>query len=422
MEMKNICNILIIFFSSLLLLCGCQNIVPMQGADKVEGKTADSNLADNEMGWKWIVEPGKYEDLFFVDDELIAVKDNKGKYIVININGESVIPFEYESISKFNEDVAFVNIDGYFSYIDKNGLSISKDTFQDGYSFSESYSAVKHNNMWGFIDLSGNVSIKYQYEEVNSFSESRAAVKVDNKWGFIDNAGEMIIKPLFDQVRNFKEGAAAVNIDDKWGFIDISGNFIADIQYDNVKDFCEDYAAVMKNGKWGFVDKSGKLCIDFKYDDAGNFSEGKASVKLYNYKEGMDAWAYIDKNDNVVIDFYPYDASEGRIIWIGDFKDGLAFVSKTLYCIIDDKGNDVFLGDSEFFICSLNYNTEYDAIPGYVYTDDKMIEKKYGLLDLNGNQRLEPIFDYVYGFNGRFLIVEQIVGGEYKKGVIELIK
>lgn len=42
--------------------------------------------------------------------------------------------------------------------------------------------------------------------------------------------------------------------------------------------------------------------------------------------------------------------------------------------------------------------------------------KKYGLMGLAGNQRLEPIFDYISGIYGDYVVVESIVDGEYKKG------
>ncbi len=178
----------------------------------------------------------------------------------------------------------------------------------------------------------------------------------------------------------------------------------------------------MKNNKWGFIDKSGKINIALKYDDVGNFSEDKASVKLSNYKDGSDEWAYIDNKDNIVIDFYPYDSAGEQIFCVGEFHEGLAFVSKTLVSIIDDNGDSIFWGDSKFFISSLNYNSEYDAIPAYTYTDDAMKIKKYGLMGLTGNQRLEPIFDYISGIYGDYVVVESIVDGENKIGFIKIYK
>lgn len=50
-----------------------------------------------------------------------------------------------------------------------------------------------------------------------------------------------------------------------------------------------------------------------------------------------------------------------------------------------------------------------------------MTVKKYGLMGLRGNQRLKPAFDYIQGIYGDFVIEENIVKGEYKKGIIKLL-
>jgi len=49
-----------------------------------------------------------------------------------------------------------------------------------------------------------------------------------------------------------------------------------------------------------------------------------------------------------------------------------------------------------------------------------MTERKYGLMGINGNQRLEPVFDYVNGIYGDYVFVENMVNGEYRKGLIKI--
>ena len=127
--------------------------------------------------------------------------------------------------------------------------------------------------------------------------------------------------------------------------------------------------------------------IPCQYDEVGDFSEGLAAVK-----------------DAIQIDFYPYEATEGRRVLAGEFHDGMAFVSKGLYCIMDTKGEMIFSGDSRFFISVTEYN------------------KEYGLMGLHGEERLEPVFDYVYGMRGPYVIVEHNIGGEPGIGVIKLQK
>lgn len=377
-------------------------------------------IKGEELTWEWLISPGEYEDVMFVDKDLLAVKKGNKQYSIINTKKEEVSVGLYDEISEFYDGLALVKMNGSYFFIDREGNPLSNEFYEEAYGFSNGFAAVKKSNKWGFINKFGSMIINCQFEEVNIFKENMAAVKKNNKWGFIDTSGNINIPCQYNMVRNFHEGRAAVMKNNKWGFVDTSGKVLSDCQYDSVTDFQEGYAAIMKNDKWGFINESGELCIGIKYDEVENFSEGKAAVKVANYQNELDEWAYIDKNDNVVIDFYPYDASEGRMIWVGEFKDGLAFVSKTLYCVIDDKGNNVFYGNSDFFISSLMYYPKYDAIPVYTFTDEKMTVKKYGLMGLRGNQRLEPAFDYIQGIYGDFAIVENIIDGEYEKGVIEI--
>lgn len=446
MMMKEILKVLSILILSFLVFCGCydknlrnesaKNVsddyeettveesienaeatMPSISTDELANNTKNSN---NLLKWKWVVEPGVYEDVFFVDEDLIAVEDDEGKCKIINTTGEDVFHNEFDSISEFSNDVALIRINGKVTYINHDGKTISEKTYQDGYSFSESLGAVEQNDKWGFIRLDGTIAVEYKYEEVKPFHEHYAAIKLNDKWGFIDDLGKIVIQPEFDEVEDFHEGIAAVKLNRKWGFVDSNNSIIADFVYDMVKNFNEGYAAVMKDGKWGFINSSGSVCISLKYDDASNFSEGKAAVKLDNYIEGMDAWGYIDNEENTVLNYYPYDASEGRMIWVGEFKDGKAFVSKTLYTIIDSEGNNIFNVDSEFFISVLEYNEEFDAVPGYIFTDEIMKNQKYGLVGLNGECRLEPVFDYVNGIRGSYVMVENMIDGNFEKGIIEI--
>lgn len=410
--------ILIILLSG--FICGCQNTdkshsnVAQQRAETIPTK-------NDELKWTWCIKPEKYSNLYFIGNDLIAATKNYEKYVIVNTSGEIVIPFEYSSVSSFEDGFALVKDDEKTFFINKKGENVFDKVFEDADSFSDGFAPAKKDGRWGFIDKSGYMIIKNQFDQVNSFNEKFAAVEENNKWGMVDSSGNIVIDFQYDCINEFHEGLVAVEKDGKWGFLDKSGNIVTELQFDKVENFSEGFAAVMKNDKWGFIDKSGKISIDLKYDDVGNFSEGKASVKLSNYKDGLDEWAYIDKNDNIVIDFYPYDAAGDQTFSVGEFHKGLAFVSKTLLSIIDNNGKNIYLGsDSEFFISSLSYNSEYDAIPAYVYTDDAMKNKKYGLMGLKGSKRLEPIFDYISEIYGDYVIVENIINGENKVGLIKI--
>ncbi len=381
---------------------------------------------NGEFSWKWVIEPGEYQMISFANNGMILAVDKEGRYGAFDSEGEVVVSFCYDYISKFNYGIAEAELNGEAFYINEEGETLWDRKFDNAYGFQEEMGAVQVENLWGFVNLNGEMTIPCQYDEVKNFSEGLAAVKKNDKWGFIDKTGELFVDYKFDEVRNFQEGFSAVKMDGKWGFVDGEGRLAVECIYDEVKDFQEDHAAVMKDSKWGFVDNTGVVRINLQFDDAGNFSEGKAAVKVNEYQEGLDAWAYIDESGEIVIDYDHYFGVGGLMNYVGEFHNGIAFVSKEYYSIIDENGNNVFFGNnSKFFISSLDYNQEYDIIPAYIYADDAMKIRKYGLINLYGEQRLEPIFDFVGNINGKYVIVWDTaddISGYYTQGVIELVQ
>lgn len=340
---------------------------------------------DEAYDWKWVVETEKYEDIVFIDNDLMAVKNETGKYAIATMQGETLTPFMYESISAYKNDLAVVRIDGKCQYIDRN--------FQ--------------------------MVIEGEFEAAREFCYGLAAVKIDGKWGFIDETGAVVISCQFDEAHSFSDYRAAVKIGDGWNFIDTSGKLVSEENYEEVKDFSEYMAAVKKNGKWGFVDISNTVYVDFLYDGVGNFSENVAAVKVI--ENGVPMCAYINYFGEIKIDYQPCYGVEGRMNYIGDFHEGVAFMSKDLYCAIDRNGEVLCGNNTEFFISACVYYPELGVIPGYVYADEAMTIRKYGLMDDEGEARLEPVFDYVGALNGNYLIVEENVDGEWRKGMIELL-
>lgn len=286
-------------------------------------------LRSAQLDWTWVISPGEFEDLYFLDERYIAVKKRNGKYGVVNENGDFIFSEEYDQIAPYSENMSCVCCNGKYFYIDKDGKS----------------------------------TMEAEFQEARSFQEARAAIRNGKEWGFVNPDGIVIIECLYEQVNNFKEGCAAVK----------------------------------QQERWGYIDKEGREIIPLMYDEAGSFSEGKASVKQNSFSEDtVDKWAYIDQENKAVIDYHGYYAAGPFRMYVGEFHDGLAFVTDVLPSIIDDKGQYVFDGtDSAFFIDDFVYDPKYKAIPAYVFADAAMRERKYGLIRADGNCLLAPVFDHV---------------------------
>ncbi len=337
-----------------------------------------------QLDWEWMIAPGEYEDFVFLGGNCIAVRKENGKYSVLDENHHFVFLEEYDLISPYSENMALVRNNGTYFYIDKTGRKVIEGFFQDA----------------------------------KSFQEKKAAVQIEGSWGFINSNGKVVIECLYDQVNSFQEGYAAVKKEDGWGFVDGDGKMTVPCQFDEVKDYSEELAAVQKDGKWGYIDKTGQLVIGLQYDDVGSFSEGKAAVKQEGYTEnGLDAWAYINSENEVVLGYYIDWQIPAFSMYASEFHDGLAYIVDEVPTIINEKGEKVF--DSPFFITGYA-DSKYKAIPGYLFKEDLMKERKYGLVDVDGKCLLAPIFYDVHGPYEDYVRVEIIVGEELCEGVIRL--
>lgn len=354
-------------------------LVFLTGAMVWESDT--SFVSQKEYEWEWVIEPGSYEYVCFIADDFVAAEKTNGMWEIINVSEGNVLPGEYEAVGLWRDNLINIKRDGLWGYIDESGNSVIKEQFEDAHEFQENLAAVKSEHLWGFINCLGERVIENQYEDVTSFREGMAAIKQNGKWGFINAEGEVVVGCIFDSVRSFSEGLAAVE----------------------------------RNGKWGCINASGKIVAECAYDNLQDFSEGMAAVKQ------DEKWAYIDKNNNIVIDYYFYDAgSDAGTVWVGAFHDGLAMVSRGTYCLIDDSGTKVS-EDSDFFLTIADYDIARDLITGYVYIDEAMKVKKYGLVGRDGSCRLEPVFDYISGIYEEYVLVSQYMeDGTLGDGVIRL--
>lgn len=338
-----------------------------------------------KLDWRWIIKPGEVEDFQLLGNTYIAVKKENGKYGIQDSQGKWICAEEFDAIAPYSEHLACALNGGKYYYLDEEGQCVTEGVFQ----------------------------------EARSFQEERAAVRINDRWGFIDSKGETIIDCQYEQVRDFREGRAAVSKQGRWGYIDRQGETIVPCQYDEVKDYSEELAAVKKQNKWGYIDQNDQIIIELMYDEAGSFSEGKAPVKRGDYsEEGVDEWAYIDSQNVVVIGYYPYCAAGAFRMNVGEFHDGLAFVTDGIPGIIDEKGEWVF--DSAFFIDDFAWDPKYKAIPAYVFADDAMLQRKYGLVAADGSCLLAPVFDAVEMPVDDYVKVAVAVDGKLLYGAIQL--
>jgi hypothetical protein len=221
----------------------------------------------------------------------------------------------YDNVGKFYGGLAIVEFKGKYGLVDENGNEVIPPKYDEFKPFSEGL-LVGRNGKWGFIDKSFNAVIAPKYKEIVILKNGFAKIRFGIKWGVIDKSGNEVVSPKYAEIKDFKNNFAQVMFEKKWGFIDESGNeiistedggdipFSEDIYPFNLagkwglrRPFCEGYAAIRFNRKWGFMDSNENIVIPCQYRFVRNFSsDGLTWVKLF------ESWMQIDRTGNVVKD------------------------------------------------------------------------------------------------------------------------
>lgn len=178
-------------------------------------------------------------------NKLAKIKKD-GRYVFVNILGETVIERKYDKVSKF----------------------------------SEGYVAVKKDSQWAYIDYQGNQitdfifdNVEDNYYGIHHFKNGHVIVVRDGKYGLINAKGEFVIKPRFDLIKNryIYDDLIKVKKDEKFGYINFKDEVVIDSEYDELEIFSEGLAAIKLDEQWGFINKDNEIIIKPKYRGSRNF-------------------------------------------------------------------------------------------------------------------------------------------------------
>ena len=109
-----------------------------------------------------------------IAQELIRFKGNNGKFGFKDNTGKVIVQPKYDHIFIFKEDVAAVNIGGYYDDIDDDVVG----------------------GKWGYINKKGIEITPIKYDYAYDFASGLAKVEINNSILFIDKTGKEVSNPL----------------------------------------------------------------------------------------------------------------------------------------------------------------------------------------------------------------------------------
>ncbi len=267
---------------------------------------------------------------------------SNGKYGFLDLNGNKIIPCDYDSFNGFVDGIAKVSkiTDGKTKngYIDNKGNVIVPVVYESAYNFREGWGIIKKDSNFFFVDKNGNLKeTSRKYDEITEFRsgystgtvkgkgnnqntyyylntqlkeefsiaatsgyqfwEDVAVVSRDGKTFELMNKKGEIFKTLtgIETLKFTSEGMLAVKEKGKWGYINQKGDYIVNPKYDDCESFKYGYAKVKTGTKWGIIDKSGTEIIEPKYE---NIVPGETGIFTF-YNNG---WGAMDKAGKVIVE------------------------------------------------------------------------------------------------------------------------
>ena len=263
-----------------------------------------------------------------------------GKYGCVDVDGNKVIPAEYEGFAGFTDGVCKVQktIDGKLKsgYIDAKNKTLVPLIYTTAGIFNDGWGIIKKDSLYLFIDRNGNLKeparkydnlndfksgfalgvIKGQnnnpstyyyinkdlkeqfsvsFKEAYAFWDEVAIVKRDKAYELMNKKGE-VFKSLgaVDFLKFSVDGMLAIRENKKWGYANSRGDIVISPRYDSCDVFKFGYAKVMKDKKWGIIDKAGNEIIEPKYE---NIIPGENGLFIYFDK----FWGVMDKTGKVLV-------------------------------------------------------------------------------------------------------------------------
>ena len=163
----------------------------------------------------------------------LRVKYENGETALIDRNGKEQFRTAEYSIYQVSEGHVRVSNRDKMGFLDLQGNEITP---------------FLYDTVWIFSEGMAEVAI---YEETGG--------KPVPRYGFIDRDGNEVVSPKYKESRDFHDGVAAVQTADGWGYIDKTGKEMLVPQYAWAGDFTDGKAFVTEqNGKTWLIDKSGK--------------------------------------------------------------------------------------------------------------------------------------------------------------------
>ncbi len=245
------------------------------------------------------IEP-KYAELVFIGNGLLKALSENESWGILNLTGDTILPFSYDAIGEFSEQRALVAKKEKCGYVNEQGIIIiplrySYSTFMlSTGKFYNGYALLKQKIKSVLIDTAGKIITFSGVEDYSRPSEGLIPILKNKKWGYAGINGKIRIPCTFESVESFNHGFAIIRQSKLEGLIDTTGTIFISPMYENI--IVKEKSILVRNkGKSGLLTLGGTLLIPCLYDKIEFLSP---TIALAIDEKGL---IYINLNNGKII-------------------------------------------------------------------------------------------------------------------------
>lgn len=363
-----------------------------------------------------IIVPCIYDEIREFSDGAAIVKKGM-KYGLINIEGEEFVPCIYSGIQKSDKGVYIVNESSGYGVLDCDGKEILPCIYEriEDYHIDDRFIQISDGGKYGLANFDGEIITPSQYDNIPLFSDGLAVIWRGSKCGYINDNGEIVIPLQYDRANDFKNGYAVV-CDYTHSFVKTIGSGLG-----AYKQSC---------GGYGIINKTGNRVTSFDYCSIDPLSESKFWVGAYDDNERHIMYGVLDLNENrklslnysePILKFSegkaPVHKDDGRLWgyvnedggevisciyrWAYPFSNGIAIVENE----IGEKG--IINHQGKLIVPFGKYGGFENPSEGLIKVGKN---GKFGFIDMNGQEILPCIYDFVQPYSEGLAVVKNTNG------------
>lgn len=316
---------------------------------------------------------GKYDRLsdsiLDADDYFSACKD--GKYGVIDIDENVIVPFDYDerifgycdSLSTFKygkEGVININNEVLVPFV--YDMIMSDDSFYD----------VRENGKYGVADKDMNIIIPVVYESVEVEDDKFVRVRQGQCYGILDMNGNELLSPIFLSLSKRTDGCWA---GERGGKV-----FVFDENFEEIEEyFCEDREA----------HESDLPPLDY-VTDTSSYDHSSPDIEEYDvngfYAKLENEWLTVTDSDNEVVYEAPCTDLDAAL-----FDDYIRVYHHGKCTVLDKNFRKVFT-------IKTDYLSTFEDDGYAVFTRGKHLDK-YGVVNSKGRIMFRPKYIGIEDYN-----------------------